>query len=115
MTNGQDSGQYYGEVSKLKDLEEKQRILKERILLIGETLIDVKEKNDDRFLEIKKDIEEIKQKIPNTIKMSAAKYFLLIVPLQSFSVLVKYKASANEWFLFTSFRQLKRHGSRISE
>ena len=55
--------QGYGDINKLKDLEEKQRILKERILLIGENLIEVKEKNDERFLEIKKDIEEIKQKI----------------------------------------------------
>ena len=53
----------YGDINKLKDLEEKQKILKERILLIGENLIDVKEKNDERFLEIKKEIEEIKQKI----------------------------------------------------
>ena len=64
MTNGEVnySSQYSG-ASQLKDLEEKQRILKERILLIGENLIEVKEKNDERFLGIKKDIEEIKQKI----------------------------------------------------
>ncbi len=55
--------QGFGEINKIKDLEEKQRILKERILLIGENLIEIKEKNDERFLEIKKDIEEIKQKI----------------------------------------------------
>lgn len=63
MANEQGAGQYYGEINKLKDLEEKQRILKERILLIGENLIEVKEKNNERFLELKKDIEEIKQKI----------------------------------------------------
>jgi len=63
MTNGQNPAGYYGEINKLKDLEEKQRILKERVLLIGENLIDIKEKNDERFLEVKKDIEEIKQKI----------------------------------------------------
>ena len=63
MVNEQNPGQYYGGANQLKDLEEKQKILKERILLIGENLIEVKEKNDERFLEIKKDIEEIKQKI----------------------------------------------------
>jgi hypothetical protein len=58
------SAQYAGDPnSKLKDLEEKQRILKDRILLIGQNLIETKEKNDERFLEIKKDIEELKQKV----------------------------------------------------
>ena len=66
MVNEQDisyAGQYSSGINQLKDLEEKQRILKERILLIGQNLIEVKEKNDERFLEIKKDMEEIKQKI----------------------------------------------------
>jgi hypothetical protein len=66
MANGQGmdyAGQGFTDINKIKDLEEKQRILKERILLIGENLIEVKEKNDERFLEIKKDIEEVKQKI----------------------------------------------------
>ena len=46
---------------KLRDLEEKQRILKDRLLLIGQNLIDTKEKNEQNFLDIKKDIEIIKQ------------------------------------------------------
>jgi hypothetical protein len=66
MTNGQTPNypsQNFGEVNKLNDLEEKQKILKERVLLIGQNLIEIKEKNDERFLEIKKDLEEVKQKI----------------------------------------------------
>ncbi len=54
-------------INNIKDLEEKQKILKERILLIGENLIEIKEKNDERFLEIKKEIEEIKQKMTRMI------------------------------------------------
>ena len=46
---------------KLRDIEEKQRILKDRLLLVGQNLIDTKEKNEENFLEIKKDIEIIKQ------------------------------------------------------
>jgi hypothetical protein len=46
---------------KLRDLEEKQRILKDRLLLIGQNLIETKEKNEENFLDIKKDIEIIKQ------------------------------------------------------
>lgn len=46
---------------KLRDLEEKQRIIKDRLLLIGQNLIETKEKNEQTFLDIKKDMETIKQ------------------------------------------------------
>ncbi|MEN7982430.1 MAG: hypothetical protein ABFQ65_03200, partial [Nanoarchaeota archaeon] len=46
---------------KLRDLEEKQRILKDRLLLIGQNLIDTKDKNAQKMLDIKKDIEMMKQ------------------------------------------------------
>ncbi|MFH1607558.1 MAG: hypothetical protein ABIA78_00310 [archaeon] len=49
--------------TKLRDLEEKQRILKDRLLLIGQNLIEIKEKNIQDTLEIKKDIEIIKEGI----------------------------------------------------
>ena len=45
---------------KIRDLEEKQRILKDRVLLIGQNLIDTKEKTSETILEIKKDLEKIK-------------------------------------------------------
>lgn len=62
------SGQLYGDISiRLRDLEEKQRILKDRLLLIGQNLIDVKEDMNQDFLEIKKEIEIIKQKIERII------------------------------------------------
>lgn len=47
-------------ILKIRDLEEKQRILKDRILLIGQNLIDTKEKTIETILEIKKDLEKIK-------------------------------------------------------
>ena len=46
---------------RLRDLEEKQRILKDRTLLIGKNLIDLKEDFSSDLLEIKKDIELIKR------------------------------------------------------
>lgn len=57
---------YYGQAmmdfnTKIRDLEEKQRVLKDRLLLIGQNLIEVKEKNTQNFLEIKKELEIIKQ------------------------------------------------------
>lgn len=48
---------------KIRDLEEKQRILKDRVLLIGQNLIDTKEKTNEDILAIKKDLEEIKDSI----------------------------------------------------
>lgn len=45
---------------KLRDLEEKQRILKDRLLLIGQNLVEIKEKTNQDILEIKKDLEQIK-------------------------------------------------------
>jgi len=48
--------------NKVRDLEEKQRILKDRTLLIGQNLIEMKERNDEKMLEMKKDLESLKQK-----------------------------------------------------
>ena len=48
---------------KIRDLEEKQRILKDRVLLIGQNLIDTKEKTSETILEIKKDLEKIKDSV----------------------------------------------------
>jgi len=48
---------------RLRDLEEKQRVLKNQILLIGKNLIDIKEKNTRDILEIKKDLDIIKTDI----------------------------------------------------
>jgi hypothetical protein len=57
-------GQSFGNANiKLRDLEEKQRILKERLLLIGQNLIEIKEKNNQDILEIKKENDMIKQDI----------------------------------------------------
>lgn len=60
--------QSFGETNaKMKDLEEKQRILKDRLLLIGQNLIESKEETNQKILEIKKDIDIIKQEIERTI------------------------------------------------
>jgi hypothetical protein len=55
-------GQALTEVNiRIRDLEERQRILKDRLLLIGQNLIETKEKTSQSILEIKKDLEIIKQ------------------------------------------------------
>lgn len=49
--------------TKLRDLEERQKIIKERVLMIGKNFIDEKEKSDSEILEMKKNIESINQEI----------------------------------------------------
>ena len=62
------TGQAFGEINlKLRDLEEKQRILKDRLLLIGQNLLEIKEKSNQDILGIKKDIEKIKQEMERMI------------------------------------------------
>jgi hypothetical protein len=47
--------------TKVRDLEEKQRILKDRVLLIGQNMIEFKEEFSQFFLEIKKEMEILKR------------------------------------------------------
>ena len=49
--------------TKMRDLEEKYRILKDRTLLIGQNLIDMKENSDKKMLEIKRDLEILKNSV----------------------------------------------------
>ena len=45
---------------KLRDLEEKQRTMKNQILLLGKNLIDIKEKSIKDVIDLKKDLDIIK-------------------------------------------------------
>jgi hypothetical protein len=47
----------------IRDIESKHRILKDRVLLIGQNLIEMKEKNDEKIIGMKKDIENMKTEI----------------------------------------------------
>ncbi len=48
---------------KLRDLEEGQKLMKDRLLLIGQNLIDSQEKNSSEIIEIKKEIQNIKMDV----------------------------------------------------
>ena len=62
------SGQIFIDINtKIRDIEEKQRILKDRMLLIGQNLIETKEETQEKVLEIKKDLEVLKQKIDRIV------------------------------------------------
>jgi hypothetical protein len=55
-------GQYFLELNtRLRDLEEKQRIIKDRILLIGNNLIETRDDFKKTIIELKKEIENLKQ------------------------------------------------------
>jgi septation ring formation regulator EzrA len=54
--------------AKIRDLEEKQRISKDRLLLLGENLIDLKEETTEKITEIKKSLEIFKTNMEKTIK-----------------------------------------------
>src|SRR3989344_2517454 len=48
---------------KLRDLEEGQKLMKERVLLIGKNLIDLQEKNFSDFIELKKSVQELQTEV----------------------------------------------------
>ncbi len=60
--------QYLPDVNtKIRDLEEKNRMLKDRLLLIGQNLVEVKEKTNSDLLEIKKDMGIMKRNMERLI------------------------------------------------
>lgn len=48
---------------RIRDLEEKQSVVKDRLLLIGKNFLETKEETNKKITEIKKEIGEIKQDI----------------------------------------------------
>jgi hypothetical protein len=62
MTEENYDGQYFLEFNtRLKDLEEKQRIIKDRVLLVGNNLIETRDDFRGTILEMKKEIENMKK------------------------------------------------------
>lgn len=47
--------------TKIRDLEEKQRMIKDRLLLIGQNLVEIKEKVNSEVIGLKKDVESMKR------------------------------------------------------
>lgn len=48
-------------IHRIRDVEEKHNILKDRVLLVGNNLIETKESTSNDILEIKKEIEKLKK------------------------------------------------------
>lgn len=60
MTKEEQQNYEYASQINIRDLEEKQRLLKDRMLLIGQNLIEIKERIENELTEIKKGIEELR-------------------------------------------------------
>jgi hypothetical protein len=62
------ANQNFGNTSiKLKDLEENYRILKDRTILIGQNLIETKENTDKKILEIRREMEILKNNMQRLV------------------------------------------------
>ncbi|MCK4647758.1 hypothetical protein KAT24_02405 [Candidatus Pacearchaeota archaeon] len=86
------AGQVFGEMNaRIRNLEEKQRILKDRLLLIGQNLIEIREKTNEKTLEIKKDIEILKQNMERMISFleSASAEFSKFAKKEDLEILYK--------------------------
>ena len=70
--------QSLGEINvRIRDLEERQRILKDRLLLIGQNLIETKEKSNQDMLETKKTLEFLNQdmaKLRNFLETASGEF-----------------------------------------
>ena len=56
------TGQAFGEINtKMRNLEERQRVFKDQVLLIGQNLVEIKEKNSQKIIDLKKEVELLKQ------------------------------------------------------
>ena len=75
----------------LRDIKEKQRILKDRLLLIGQNLIELKEKVSEENLELKKEIEILKQNMERMLSFleTASKEFTRFAKKEDLEILAK--------------------------
>ncbi len=88
----QDNSSFWTDMSvKFRDLEEKNRMLRDRILLIGQNLIDTKEKTSSDILEIKKELEIIKKNMERLISFleTASSEFSKFASKEDLEILTK--------------------------
>jgi len=102
--------QSLGELAKIRNLEEKQSILKDRLLLIGQNLIETREKTSEKILEIKKDIEILKQNTERIVSFieSASAEFSKFAKKEDLEILSK-QAKMFQPLEFATKTDLKNH------
>lgn len=82
----------YNDQSRVRDLEERQRLLKDRILLVGKTVVEDRDKNFKEMQEMKKTViglkedvarmKEVIQRMSEQLNQSARKEELIIIQRQ---------------------------------
>ena len=96
--------------SKIRSLEERQRILKDRLLLVGRNLIEMREKSKKDILEIKKEIELIKRNMERMISFleTASAEFSNFARKEDLEILTK-QAKMFQPLEFITKTELKDH------
>lgn len=92
MAEGDENYNYISDINiRIKDIDEKQKAMKERVLLIGENLIELKESTEAKILEIKKDLEILKQDMERTVAFleTASKEFSKYAKKEDLEILSK--------------------------
>lgn len=76
---------------KLSDLEEKQKLIKDRLLLIGENLIEIKQETENSLVGIKKEIQTLKAGMERMLAFleSASSEFSKFARKEDLDILVK--------------------------
>ena len=70
---GQGQENYLNDINvRIRDLEERQRMLKDRLLLIGQNLIDLRESHNEEMTEIRKSIDVMKSSMSRLISFLEA-------------------------------------------
>lgn len=108
------SGQDFGNIhTKIKDLEENYRVLKDRTLLIGQNLIETKENSDKKILEIKKEIENLKNNMQRLIAFmeTASEEFSRFARKEDMDILYK-QAKMFQPFEFVRKKDLEKLKNR---
>lgn len=83
--------QYNNPNVRIRDLEEKERSLRNKVRLIGENLVDLREKTNGDISEIKSEIEKIKSNLNRTLSFieSASEQFSKFARKEDLEILSK--------------------------
>jgi hypothetical protein len=96
---------------RFRDLEEKNKMLRDRLLLIGQNLIEMKEKTSFDILEIKKDLEVIKKNMERLVSFleTASSEFSKFARKEDLEILAK-QAKMFQPLEFIRKKDLKKSG-----
>lgn len=86
------SNQIFSDLSsRMSDLEERQNLMRDRLLLIGQNLIETKEKTNSDIIEIKKNIDIIKRSMEKILSFieDASEEFPKFARKEDLEILVK--------------------------